>query len=166
MDAIVSLLHVSLQPYVILFNNGTHVPQLAGHPSVSAPPRAGVCDKAENRSTQARRFLWLCCSPGSILVVFGFVVTCRNHMRTHSVISYAGPRPLHDASFICKRAPSAPSYHHQIRVSLRSRLPGHTSFSFSARRLRLCLYILIASAFAFVCSVPSLSLYLFAKMSS
>ena len=44
-----SLHHASLQPQVIPFNNDTHVSQLAGHPSVSAPPRAGVCDRAESR---------------------------------------------------------------------------------------------------------------------
>ena len=48
-----SLHHASLQPQVIPFNNDTHVSQLAGHPSVSAPPRAGVCGEVKNRMPNA-----------------------------------------------------------------------------------------------------------------
>ena len=147
----------------ILYNNGTYVSQLAGHPSVSAPPRAGVCDRAENRSTQARRFLWLCCSPGSIHVVLEFVVTCRSHM-SHSnalffVISTAGPRSLHDASFTCKCALAAPSYRpkhaylrvHVFRVTLRSL---RCAFLPSTCRQRSCLCLLLAPTCIVVCPVP------------
>ena len=69
-----------------------------------------------------------------------------------SVISNAGPRSLHDASFTRKRAPAAPSYHHK-HVYLHDHVLQATLRSLSACRLRSCLYLLVASAFAFVCLV-------------
>ena len=136
--------------------------RLAGHPSVSAPPRAGVCGWAENRSTQVRRFLWLYCSPGSIHVVFEFVVTCRSH-RSHSnalfsVISTAGPRSPHDVSSIRKCAFAAPSYQHKhaylhvrvFRATLRSTRCASLP---SACRQRSCLCLLLAPTCIVVCPV-------------
>ena len=79
-------------------------------------------------------------------------------MRTHSVISNAGPRSLHDVSSTCKCALAAPSYRHKhaylrvhvFRATLRSL---RCAFLPSTCRQRSCLCLLLAPTCIVVCPV-------------